>query len=97
MPRKGKVPRTPQEVEDNLINLAVDLAEKQLRDGTASPSTINYYLRLAGERDKLEREKLKHETALVRAKTDSIASAARTEELVKSAIEAMRRYSGDDT
>lgn len=97
MPRKGKVPRTPQEVEDNLISLAVDLAEKQLRDGTASPSTINYYLRLAGERDKLEREKLKHETALVRAKTDSIASAARTEELVKSAIEAMRRYSGDDT
>ena len=97
MPRKGRVPRTPQEVEDNLINLAVDLAEKQLRDGTASPSTINYYLRLAGERDKLEREKLKHETALVRAKTDSIASAARTEELVKSAIEAMRRYSGDDT
>ena len=97
MPRKGKVPRTPQEVEDSLINLAVDLAEKQLRDGTASPSTINYYLRLAGERDKLEREKLKHETALVRAKTDSIASAARTEELVKNAIDAMRRYSGSET
>lgn len=97
MPRKGKVPRTPREVEDNLINLAVDLAERQLREGTASPSTINYYLRLAGERDKLEREKLRHETALVRAKTDSIASSARTEELVKSAIDAMRRYSGGDT
>ena len=94
MARKSKSPRTPEESENMMINLAVALAEKQLRDGTASPSTINHYLKLAGERDKLEREKLRQETELVKAKADSIASAARTEELVKEAVEAMRRYSG---
>ena len=95
MARKAKVPRTPEESENMMINLAVALAEKQLRDGTASPSTINHYLKLAGERDKLEREKLRQETELVKAKAESIASAARTEELVKEAVDAMRRYSGE--
>lgn len=94
MARKAKAPRTPEESERTMINLAVSLAEKQLRDGTASPSVISYYLRLAGERDKLEREKLRRETELVKAKAESIASAARTEELVQEAVDAMRRYTG---
>lgn len=94
MARKPKTPRTPEELENRMINLAVALAEKQLRDGTASPSTINHYLKLAGTRDKLELEKLRQETELMKAKADSIASAARTEELVQEAVDAMRRYSG---
>jgi hypothetical protein len=79
-----------------LINLAVSLAEKQLRDGTASPSVISHYLKLAGQRDKLELEKLRQETMLAKAKAESIASAARTEELVQEAVDAMRRYSGGE-
>lgn len=94
MARKAKAPRTPEESENMLINLAVTLAEKQLRDGTASPSVISYYLKLAGQRDKLELEKLRQETMLAKAKAESIASAARTEELVQEAVDAMRRYSG---
>lgn len=94
MARKQKAPRTPEEQENRLINLAVELAEKQLRDGTASPSVIGYYLKLAGERDKLEREKLRQETMLAKAKAESIASASRTEELVQEAVDAMRRYTG---
>lgn len=94
MARKAKAPRTPEESENMLINLAVTLAEKQLRDGTASPSVISHYLKLAGQRDKLELEKLRQETMLAKAKAESIASAARTEELVQEAIDAMRRYSG---
>lgn len=94
MARKTKAPRTPEEQENRLINLAVELAEKQLRDGTAAPSVISYYLRLAGERDKLEREKLRQETMLAKAKAESIASASRTEELVQEAVDAMRRYTG---
>jgi len=92
--RKAKAPRTPEESENMLINLAVTLAEKQLRDGTASPSVISHYLKLAGQRDKLELEKLRQETMLAKAKAESIASAARTEELVQEAVDAMRRYSG---
>ena len=94
MARKAKAPRTPEESENMLINLAVTLAEKQLRDGTASPSVISHYLKLAGQRDKLELEKLRQETMLAKAKAESIASAARTEELVQEAVDAMRRYSG---
>lgn len=94
MARKPKAPRTPEESENMLINLAVTLAEKQLRDGTASPSVISHYLKLAGQRDKLELEKLRQETMLAKAKAESIASAARTEELVQEAVDAMRRYSG---
>lgn len=96
MARKAKAPRTPEESENMLINLAVTLAEKQLRDGTASPSVISYYLKLAGQRDKLELEKLRQETMLAKAKAESIASAARTEELVQEAVDAMRRYSGGE-
>lgn len=96
MARKAKAPRTPEESENMLINLAVTLAEKQLRDGTASPSVISYYLKLAGQRDKLELEKLRQETMLAKAKAESIASAARTEELVQEAVNAMRRYSGGE-
>ena len=94
MARKAKAPRTPEESENMLINLAVTLAEKQLRDGTASPSVISHYLKLAGQRDKLELEKLRQETMLAKAKAESIASAARTEELVQEAVDAIRRYSG---
>lgn len=96
MARKAKAPRTPEESENMLINLAVTLAEKQLRDGTASPSVISHYLKLAGQRDKLELEKLRQETMLAKAKAESIASAARTEELVQEAVDAMRRYSGGE-
>lgn len=96
MARKAKAPRTPEESENILINLAVTLAEKQLRDGTASPSVISHYLKLAGQRDKLELEKLRQETMLAKAKAESIASAARTEELVQEAVNAMRRYSGGE-
>lgn len=96
MARKAKAPRTPEESENMLINLAVTLAEKQLRDGTASPSVISHYLKLAGQRDKLELEKLRQETMLAKAKAESIASAARTEELVQEAVNAMRRYSGGE-
>lgn len=96
MARKAKAPRTPEESENMLINLAVTLVEKQLRDGTASPSVISHYLKLAGQRDKLELEKLRQETMLAKAKAESIASAARTEELVQEAVDAMRRYSGGE-
>ena len=57
---------------------------------------ISHYLKLAGQRDKLELEKLRQETMLAKAKAESIASAARTEELVQEAVDAMRRYSGGE-
>lgn len=85
---------TPEARESQLIAAAVDLAEKQLLEGTASPSVITHYLRLASGKEKLEREKLKRENELLRAKAEAYESGKRTEELYANAIEAMRTYRG---
>ena len=79
--------------ETQLINLAVDLAEKQLIEGTASPSVLTHYLKLASTRETVEREILEKQAKLITAKTDSISQAKDTEEMVKQAIDAMRTYS----
>jgi hypothetical protein len=85
---------TPQARENQMIALAVDLAEKQLRSGEASTQVIVHYLKLATERERLENEKKKSENELLKAKTESLQSAKEAEELYSKAIEAMRRYSG---
>ena len=80
--------------ENQLISLAVGLAEKQIREGTASSQVITHFLKLATTREKLEQEKLAHENALLQAKTDSMASARKVEDLYDQAISAMRSYQG---
>ena len=82
--------------EKQLINLAVDLAEKQLIEGTVSPSVLTHYLKLASTRETVEREILEKQAKLITAKTDSISQAKDTEEMVKQAIDAMRTYSGSN-
>lgn len=85
---------TPEAREDQLISLAVDLAEKKLLDGTASSQVIAHYLKLGSTRMMLEKEKLRKENELLEAKTSAIKSAEKTEELYQKAIEAMRVYGG---
>ena len=72
------------------------LAEKQLVDGTASPSVLTHYLKLATTRESVERDILEKQAKLIAAKTDAIGQNKDTEELVKNAIAAMRHYSGTD-
>mgnify|MGYP001031730647 CR=1 FL=1 len=85
---------TPEARENQLVSLAVDLAEEQLRSGTASSQVITHYLKLGSSRDRLEREKLEKENELLRAKTKALESGQRVEELYEQALNAMRRYSG---
>lgn len=85
---------SPEARENELIAAAVNLAEKQLLDGTASPSVITHYLKLASSRERLQREKLERENEVLKAKAEAYASNQRTEELYAKAIEAMRSYSG---
>lgn len=88
---------TPEARENQLVSLAVDLAERQLAEGTASSQVITHYLKLGTTRERLEQTKLSHEVELLRARSDAIQSGARTEELYKDALNAMRRYSGQET
>lgn len=85
---------TPESRENQLIALSVDLAEKQLREGTASSQVITHFLKLGSTKNQLELEKIRHENALLEAKTQSIQSAKRVEELYENALNAMRDYSG---
>lgn len=85
---------TPEARELQMISLAVDLAEQQLLDGTASSQVITHYLKLGSSREKLERERLEEENNLLRAKVRAIDSTDEIKELYRDAIGAFRIYSG---
>jgi len=93
--RKIRPAISPDARENQLISLAVDLAEKQLLEGTASAQVITHYLKLGTAKERLERDKLEKENELLRAKTEAIKSAQRVEELYTNALNAMRAYSGN--
>jgi hypothetical protein len=85
---------TPDGRERQLVAAAYDLAEEQIRNGTATAQVITHFLKLGTEREKLERMRLEGENALLKAKVDSIASASRIEELTQKALDAFRSYAG---
>ena len=95
--RLGRPAMSPEARENQMIAYAVDLAEKQLREGTASSQVITHYLKLGSSKERLEREKLERENELLRAKAENLQSAQRSEEVYKKALQAMRTYSGQQT
>ncbi len=84
----------PEARENQLIALAINLAEKQLMEGTASSQVITHYLKLGSTKERIEKEILEKQKDLITAKTEAIQSAKRVEELYANALEAMRTYSG---
>jgi len=94
--RRGAPAKTVEARENQLISLAVDLAEEQLSKGTASAQVITHYLRLGTTRERLEKEKLTKENQLLTARTEALQSTKKIEELYANALEAMRSYSGSD-
>jgi hypothetical protein len=80
--------------ENQLVTLAIDLAEKQLAEGTASSQVITHYLKLGSTRERLEQERLTRENDLLTSKVQLMASAKRVEELYEAALNAMRSYAG---
>ena len=93
-PRRMRPALSPEARENQLVSLAVDLAEKQLREGTASSQVITHYLKLGSTKEKLEKDILAKQKELIEAKTQNLQSAQRIEELYKEALSAMQRYSG---
>lgn len=92
----GKPAVTPEEREQQMVSLAMDLAEKQLREGTASPSVISHFLKLGSMREQLEESYLSKKTEHIGAQIDAIHSSAHAEELYQNALDAMRKYSGHE-
>ena len=86
---------SPEARENQLISLANDVAERQMKEGTASAQVITHFLRLGSTRERLEQEKIKKDEELIDAKRESLSSVKTTELLYENAITAMREYSGN--
>lgn len=94
--RRMRPALTPEARENQMISLAVDLAERQLAEGTASSQVITHFLKLGSMKERLEREKLIEENKLLKAKTENLKSMKRSEELMEKALRAFRTYNGQD-
>jgi hypothetical protein len=85
---------TPEGREKELTALAMCLAEKQLRDGTASSQTVNFFLKRGSPEYEIELDMKRRELELITAKTEAIRAETDKSELFALAIEAMRDYGG---
>lgn len=95
MARRGRRPATTDDGrETQMVSLAIDLAERQMQEGTASSQVITHFLKLGSTRERLEQDRLRRENELLQAKVESMASAKRVEELYAAALDAMRSYAG---
>ena len=92
--RKIRPALSPEARENQLISLAVDNAEKMLLNGTAPAQIITHFLKLGTAKAELEKEKLRQDNELTKAKIEAIHSGQRMEELYANAIKAMSRYQG---
>lgn len=92
--RQTRPALTPEARENQLIAKAMNLVEKRIDEGIATSQEIVHFLKLGTEKSKLEREKIKQEVELTRAKTEALESSKHIEELYANAINAMKEYSG---
>lgn len=86
--------KTLEAREKQLISLAVDLAEKQLLEGTASSQVITHFLKLGSTRDRIEQDNLREKNKLLRAQTEAVKSEKKIEVLYEEALKAMKKYNG---
>lgn len=90
--RSIKPSMNPESRDMQMASLAYDLAEKQLLDGTASPSVIGHFLKIASKRETIELDILEKQKVLTEAKTASLGKDRDAEVLAKAAMEAMTKY-----
>lgn len=85
---------TPEGRESQLVDLAMNLAEKRLREGTATSQEVTHFLKLGSSREQLEQQRIRYENELAQVKMEQIASQASVEALYRDALSAMSRYQG---
>lgn len=95
IPRTTRPPITSEGRDNEMINLAYDLVERRLRNGTASSQETTHFLKLASEKAQLELEMAKEQKKLIQAKTEALQSAKEIESLYSEAIAAMQAYRGE--
>src|SRR4051794_22001717 len=92
--RRRSSARTLEAREQELSALAYDLAEEQIRSGTASSQVVTHFLRMGSTRELVEQERLRGQIEVDRVKAKQLEAQERMEVLVTEAFEAFRSYSG---
>lgn len=87
--------RTPQGRENELVALAYEQAELELREGKASQAVLVHLLRIGSEREKQERLKLEAEIALANRKIQEQDASSDVKRLLEEAVDSMRVYRGE--
>lgn len=85
---------SPEARESQLISYAMDLAERQLLDGTASSQVITHFLKAGTAKYELEKERLKTENILAQAKAEALNQAKADRMAYDEIIKALKSYSG---
>lgn len=92
--QRSRPATTPEDREDELVSLAYDLAEEQLRMGQASSQTIQHFLKAGSTREKIEKIRLAGDVKLAQAKIEAMEAATKMDALYAEAIRAMSIYQG---
>lgn len=95
-PRSTTPPVSPESHENKLIALALRQAEKSLEEGTASSQIITHFLRLATERERTEREKLRLENELLQKKIEAEQSSEEIRASINKVLTALKSYTVSD-
>ena len=91
---KRRAAMSPEARENQMISLAVDVAERQMLEGTASSQVITHFLKLGSRKEQLEREKLENENELLRTRIKALESSEKSEEMYAKVLRAIKEYSG---
>lgn len=92
--RKEAPARTIAGRENQLIDLAVDLVEKRLIEGTATSQEVTHFLKLGSTNAILEKERMIAENKLILAKAEALETNKNIEKLFSDAVSAMSDYKG---
>ena len=95
--RRRQAPgRTIETRENQIIRLAYDEAERRIRNKTATSQEIVHFLKQGSVIAQLEKSKIEQENLLLQAKSESLQSQKRVEDLYAQAMKAFRTYSGQE-
>ena len=104
MAKKEKVDlnllRSTMGPEDSIAeaqSLAMNLAKKQLREGTAKAQVISFFLDLGTKKSELELQILEEKKALLQAQTKSLTEQGDTKAILEEALKAFRKYAGGES
>lgn len=96
--KKTKLPppaSTVEAREEEMVNLATNLAEQKLRDGTATSALILHYLKAGSVKERKQVQILSKQEELISAKTESLQLDRKKEDLYEDVISSLKDYRGE--